>query len=427
MVIMIIYSECQFTLWVFRKFGLRNFGNKVIVIKYGGHALPKDGSFDPCLELIASEFKKGEKIVLVHGGGPQINEELEIVAQVDELTEDGIVVNLDETALDLMSSLDLIGLSEEHDRSHGSAYDRGSADAWYHRPKNPHKMVGNQKVKLTDPADLKAYYAGYEKTAEEEGPWGGKRYDESVSESAGVGVIASKKQAQDPRYSTSLTVDVQPGQDQKELAKYNQGRRRAGVLDPSGKIVEYKPAKSAVNFTPDDIKSLENIGNLEAMKDAAFELISKPSERPMKPEKVAWFRQALDSKKNTDSVLKLMWDLYLSGSEQGLSVIGSRDSMKPSRYRQSFGEQENGGVLDEAEYQGRSVQLGKPKRTPGGPKKFSVYVKNEKGNVVKVNFGDPDLSIKRDNPNRRKNFRARHNCDNPGPKTKARYWSCRNW
>jgi hypothetical protein len=72
-------------------------------------------------------------------------------------------------------------------------------------------------------------------------------------------------------------------------------------------------------------------------------------------------------------------------------------------------------------------KLNKPFRTPSGPKKFSVYVKNENGNVVKVNFGDPGLSIKRDNPNRRKNFRARHNCDNPGPKTKARYWSCKNW
>ena len=75
----------------------------------------------------------------------------------------------------------------------------------------------------------------------------------------------------------------------------------------------------------------------------------------------------------------------------------------------------------------KGKKLNKPFRTPGGPKKFSVYVKNDKGNVVKVNFGDPGLSIKRDNPNRRKNFRARHNCDNPGPKWKARYWSCRNW
>ena len=71
--------------------------------------------------------------------------------------------------------------------------------------------------------------------------------------------------------------------------------------------------------------------------------------------------------------------------------------------------------------------LNKPFRTPKGPKKFSVYVKNEKGNVVKVNFGDPNMEIKRDDPARRKSFRARHNCDNPGPKTKARYWSCQQW
>jgi hypothetical protein len=75
----------------------------------------------------------------------------------------------------------------------------------------------------------------------------------------------------------------------------------------------------------------------------------------------------------------------------------------------------------------KGKKLNKPFRTPGGPKKFSVYVKNDKGNIIKVNFGDPGLSIKRSDPGRRKNFRARHNCDNPGPKTKARYWSCRNW
>ena len=71
--------------------------------------------------------------------------------------------------------------------------------------------------------------------------------------------------------------------------------------------------------------------------------------------------------------------------------------------------------------------LNKPFRTPKGPKKFSVYVKNEKGNVVKVNFGDPNMEIKRDDPKRRKAFRSRHNCDNAGPKWKARYWSCKMW
>ena len=80
-----------------------------------------------------------------------------------------------------------------------------------------------------------------------------------------------------------------------------------------------------------------------------------------------------------------------------------------------------------AEYQGKKVTLNKPFRTPGKSKKFGVYTKNEKGNVVLVRFGDPNMEIKRDDPERRKNFRSRHNCDSPGPKWKARYWSCRQW
>jgi hypothetical protein len=72
--------------------------------------------------------------------------------------------------------------------------------------------------------------------------------------------------------------------------------------------------------------------------------------------------------------------------------------------------------------------LNKPFRTPKGPKKFSVYVKNEKNNIVKVNFGDPNMEIKRDDPARRKSFRARMKCDtNPGPRWKANYWSCKMW
>jgi hypothetical protein len=82
-------------------------------------------------------------------------------------------------------------------------------------------------------------------------------------------------------------------------------------------------------------------------------------------------------------------------------------------------------ALDEAEYRGRKVSLGKPMR--GDRKKFKVYVRKPNGNVVKVNFGDPNMRIRKSNPARRRSFRARHNCANPGPRTKARYWSCRKW
>lgn len=87
----------------------------------------------------------------------------------------------------------------------------------------------------------------------------------------------------------------------------------------------------------------------------------------------------------------------------------------------------NGPVSSTGKSENPKVKLNKPFRTPDGPKKFSVYVKNDKGNVVKVNFGDPEMSIKRDDPERRKSYRARHNCDNPGPKWKANYWSCKMW
>ncbi len=86
---------------------------------------------------------------------------------------------------------------------------------------------------------------------------------------------------------------------------------------------------------------------------------------------------------------------------------------------------EGGGSLDEAEYQGKEVPLGK--RLPGDVKKSKVYVRKPNGKVVKVNFGDKKMRIKKSNPARRKSFRARHNCDNPGPRWKARYWSCRAW
>ena len=83
-------------------------------------------------------------------------------------------------------------------------------------------------------------------------------------------------------------------------------------------------------------------------------------------------------------------------------------------------------IVDEAEYRGRKVKLGKPMQ--GDVKKFKVYVRDPKTkNVKKVNFGDPNMRIKKSNPARRQSFRARHNCDNPGPRTKARYWSCRKW
>jgi hypothetical protein len=99
----------------------------------------------------------------------------------------------------------------------------------------------------------------------------------------------------------------------------------------------------------------------------------------------------------------------------------ARDYMKAQKYEEGMAE----GDVEEAKYQGREVPLGK--KMAGDVKKSKVYVRKPNGNIVKVNFGDKKMRIKKSNPARRKSFRARHNCANPGPRHKARYWSCRSW
>ena len=104
--------------------------------------------------------------------------------------------------------------------------------------------------------------------------------------------------------------------------------------------------------------------------------------------------------------------------------LNSYDGENEGGYTDEYGSVENVS-MSEAEYKGKKVTLGKPMR--GDVKKFKVYVKNSKGNIVKVNFGDPNMEIKRDNPERRKSFRARHKCSQAHDRTTPKYWSCRMW
>jgi len=134
-----------------------------------------------------------------------------------------------------------------------------------------------------------------------------------------------------------------------------------------------------------------------------------------------------EAKNNMDQV----FDFIMNEIKGEDTTEPQKETYLPNLRGKKIYEDQYGSVellpLQEAEYKGRKVTLGKPFYTPDGPKKSSVYVKNAKGNVVKVNFGDPNMEIKKDNPERRKSFRARHRCDNPGPKWKARYWSCKAW
>jgi len=114
--------------------------------------------------------------------------------------------------------------------------------------------------------------------------------------------------------------------------------------------------------------------------------------------------------------------LFYKGNNEVYNIVQS--GLQESKKKEALCEIDQ---IEEGEYQGRKVKLGKPFYTPGGPRKRAVYVTNDKGNVVKVGFGEPGMKIKKNNPARRKSFRARHNCENPGPRWKARYWSCRAW
>ena len=159
-------------------------------------------------------------------------------------------------------------------------------------------------------------------------------------------------------------------------------------------------------------------------------------------EKIESLIKAIDDDEWVESfVISLMKDFNLGENAEldrikelaGASIDETYDD--DDAFYEAYGEMwyNEDDIVDEAEYQGRKVKLGKPMQ--GDVKKFKVYVKDPKtGNVKKVNFGHGGssvkgkaMSIKKSNPKRRKSFRARHNCDNPGPRTKARYWSCRKW
>ena len=209
----------------------------------------------------------------------------------------------------------------------------------------------------------------------------------------------------------------------------------------------YKPEHAMTDINWKDVKDIymENKMNLE-------ELVGKPITE-------AQFDEAAGEKDACYHKVKARYDVWPSAYASGALVkcrkVGAKNwgnkskkegypgisvkSLNDDELNESYDLWAEDGSfgytmtgLLEAEYGGRKVKLGKPMQ--GDVKKFKVYVKNPKGNVVKVNFGHggssakgKTMKIRKSNPNARKSFRARHNCDTPGPRHKARYWSCRKW
>jgi hypothetical protein len=147
--------------------------------------------------------------------------------------------------------------------------------------------------------------------------------------------------------------------------------------------------------------------------------------------RILW-KQGVIELQDKDKILFETTDLGRFGMYEGEIVPLDLPMLDEEGEDTSWTDGEGNNILTEAEYQGRNVQLGKPMQ--GDIKKFKVYVKNDKGKVVKVNFGFGGKSakgkrmvIKAKNPKRRAAYRARHHCDNPGPRWKANYWSCKKW
>ena len=188
------------------------------------------------------------------------------------------------------------------------------------------------------------------------------------------------------------------------------------------------------------VSKIENSGKTHAHKIQAAIAMEQRARVMGKTAEAAVYRKFIDKmKEKTKEKNESLWanihkkrERIKRGSGERMRKPGEKGAPTPAQLKRAKGEEKDlnewGEIEEASEYQGRKVTLNKPFYTPDGPKKSAVYVKNEKGKVVIVRFGDPNMEIKKDDPARRKSFRARHQCDtNPGPKWKARYWSCKAW
>lgn len=199
------------------------------------------------------------------------------------------------------------------------------------------------------------------------------------------------------------------------------GYRYAGTEDGKDKCVKANESydESEYDMEGDYVKN--QLHTIRRMADILEKHLEDSDNLP------EWMQEKIS---RAEGMLVGVADYWISELEQdveqvaGVEGITLEETLHGDSFFESYGWVPE--TLEEAEYRGRKVQLNKPMQ--GDVKKFKVYVKDPKtGNIKKVNFGDPNMRIKKSNPARRKSFRARHNCDNPGPKTKARYWSCRKW
>jgi len=307
------------------------------------------------------ETPKNEEFEIGDDFGISFSEDHEIATTIVDILEDGIVIELDDTALDMLTNEGLNFLEGELEES----------------------VAGPKKC-----------WKGYRKTGTQPGTGknAGKRVNdcekigEDLDESGLQRYTGIKKYGKDG--FEALQKAGREGADEEEKGR---------IKDKFLKKEDHGPENpdAAVNYGEYDREGDMAKDDLRTINGAAKELYD-----------------ILDADENLPEWVQAK----ITKAVDYLDTV--RDYMKANKYAEET-------QTDEAKYQGREVPLGK--KMPGDVKKSKVYVRKPNGNVVKVNFGDKKMRIKKSNPARRKSFRARHNCANPGPRHKARYWSCRSW
>ena len=319
---------------------------------------------------------------------------------------------------------------DDNPRGHGSAYDRGGADAWYHRRPNPHKYVknkhsGRDRVELTDPADVKEYMQGYRDA--DIGPGDGKQYESAPKGWEGTVKAMKKHKDIDNPYALAWSMKNKGYKSHKESTneeeydpdkyltpkqrEWRKGKEKLNLKYYPGTWVENTPEGVLVHGEAEGGYSDQDGGEAGGY----FEFVGNLNTNKIKELDYDDYNENNNSYADSDAMAEIVQDcLDDVRNEYG------------STWKEIMYELHGDSEMEEAQYHGHEVPLGK--KMAGDVKKSKVYVRDPKtGNIKKINFGDKKMRIKKYNPARRKSFRARHHCSNPGPRTKARYWSCRSW
>ncbi len=347
----------------------------------------------------AEDFEIGDEF------GISFSEDHEIATTIVDILEDGIVVELDDIALEMLANEGLTFLEGE--------------------------VVNEEKQKGVDG---KACWKGYKRMGTKQK--GGKTVDNCVKmgedlEESGLQYYTGKKKYGKDGMA-ALAQAGREGASEEELGKIKDKYKKEdhGPENPEAdyNVGEYDREG---DMAKDDLRTIDS---------AAEELYSIIQADENLPEwvqaKITKAMDYLDTARDYMKANKYAEDA--SVDEAKFPFAGAKVGHKEGPAGQLKGKDPKGypkGKLvggtsedfdvDEAKYQGKEVPLGK--KLPGDVKKSKVYVRKPNGKIVKVNFGDKKMRIKKSNPARRKSFRARHNCKNPGPRWKARYWSCRSW